>query len=67
MTEPRPAPVVKCPCGNTIHCIAFTNHCTQCGADYSFDGGRLAPREQWGEETGETAADILRETSYHEE
>jgi len=59
--------VIKCQCGNTIHCVAFTNHCLKCGRDYNFSGQILAQRSQWGEETGETAADIIRETSYHEE
>lgn len=37
---------------------SFLNPCT-CGADYSGTGQLLAPREQWGEETGESLADIL--------
>ena len=37
----------------------FTNTCDRCGDDYNSAGQRLAPREQWGEETGESAADIL--------
>lgn len=47
-------------CGVTFPCDDFTNTCADCGADYDSAGNRLAPREQWGEETGETAADILR-------
>jgi len=47
--------------------VAFTNHCLKCDLDYNFAGQLLAPRSRWGEETGETAADIIRETSYHEE
>ena len=39
-------------------CDSFTNTC-ECGRDYSFDGSLLAPRSQWGYETGETASDIL--------
>jgi len=38
----------------------FTNSCPDCGADYNWSGQRLAPREQWGEETGEHPADIAR-------
>ena len=34
-------------------------HTCDCGADYNWSGMRLAPRECWGEETGETAAEIL--------
>jgi hypothetical protein len=37
----------------------MTNTC-ECGRDYNWGGQLLAPRSQWGEETGETAADILR-------
>lgn len=46
-------PVVTCQCGEEVHCVSFTNTCS-CGADYNFAGQELAPREQWGEETGET-------------
>jgi hypothetical protein len=31
---------------------AFTNTC-RCGRDYNSSGTELAPREFWGEETGE--------------
>jgi 23S rRNA maturation-related 3'-5' exoribonuclease YhaM len=41
-----------CSCGNTIECNNFTNTC-RCGKDYNFSGSLLAPRSQWGEETGE--------------
>jgi hypothetical protein len=37
----------------------FTNTCDTCGADYDGGGNLLAPRSQWGEETGETYADIV--------
>jgi hypothetical protein len=59
--------VIECGCGNTIHCEAFTNHCTKCGTDYNFAGQILADRLHWGEETGETASEIIRETTYHED
>lgn len=49
--------MVKCDCGEEIMCHGFTSTC-ECGADYNMSGQRLAPREQWGEETGETYADI---------
>lgn len=49
----------RCHCGRIVECRGFTNTC-DCGADYNHAGQRLAPRSQWGEETGETAADILR-------
>jgi hypothetical protein len=47
-------------CGEEVILQGFTNTCERCGADYDIAGRRLAPREQWGWETGETAADILR-------
>lgn len=49
---------VKC-CGEWLMCDRFTNTCPHCETDYNGSGQQLAPREQWGEETGETAADIL--------
>ena len=55
----RPPKVIRCGCGRSVECDGFTNTC-ECGADYNWSGMRLAPRECWGEETGETAGDILR-------
>ena len=51
-------PVVTCVCGEDVDCQSFTNEC-ECGADYNFNGMRLAPRSQWGEETGEQWQDII--------
>lgn len=51
--------VVRCDCGAKVYCSTFTNTCDRCGADYNMDGQRLASRSQWGEETGESLADIL--------
>ena len=56
----RPIKVIKCDCGSLVYCDSFTNTCDKCEADYNTAGQRLAPRSQWGEETGETAADILQ-------
>lgn len=42
-----------CVCGCEIQLANFTNTCPGCGKDYNFAGTELAPREQWGEETGE--------------
>lgn len=50
--------VYQCACGKEVLCATPTNTC-ECGADYNMSGQRLAPREQWGEETGESASDIL--------
>ena len=49
---------VKC-CGHWLECDRFTNTCDHCGRDYNFSGQLLAHRSQWGEETGETASDVL--------
>jgi len=46
-------------CGRHVELDGFTNSCT-CGADYNWAGQELAHRSQWGEETGESLADILR-------
>lgn len=43
----------QCDCGEVVHLERFTNTCQGCGADYNMSGQILAPREQWGEETGE--------------
>lgn len=52
------AGVIRCRCGEPLELDdPMTNTCN-CGAEYNGAGQRLAPREQWGEETGETAADI---------
>lgn len=47
-------------CGQKVYLDRFTNTCDNCGTDYNSAGQELAPREQWGEETGESLADILR-------
>lgn len=48
----------KCECGGEVMLSGFTNTC-KCGADYNSSGQRLASREQWGEETGESLSEIL--------
>lgn len=50
--------VGRCTCGERVHLDGFTNTC-ECGIDYSMSGHELAPRSQWGEETGESVSDIL--------
>ena len=51
--------VGKCACGSHVDLDGFTNTCDRCGRDYNSAGQLLAPRSQWGEETGETASEIL--------
>jgi hypothetical protein len=56
-TQPK---VIECDnCRNHVALEHFTNTC-KCGADYNSCGTLLGPRSQWGEETGECLADILR-------
>jgi len=51
-TYREPAVGVCEECGEEVALAHFTNTC-ECGADYNSSGQRLAPRSQWGEETGE--------------
>ena len=57
--------VIKCVrCGGEVVLHGFTNTCECCLGfgyitDYSMSGQLLAPRSQWGEETNETASEIL--------
>lgn len=46
-------------CDNEVSLRGFTNTCDNCETDYNMSGQQLAPREQWGEETGESLSDIL--------
>jgi hypothetical protein len=46
-------------CGEEVILDRFTCTC-ECGVDYNGFGQELAPRSQWGEETGEYLGDILR-------
>jgi hypothetical protein len=52
--------VCECACGCEVELSGFTNTCDRCNRDYNMSGQLLAPRECWGEETGEHLADILR-------
>jgi hypothetical protein len=45
-------------CSQEVVLSGFTNTC-ECRADYNITGELLAPRSQWGEDTGESLADIL--------
>jgi len=46
-------------CDSEVVLYGFTNTCEKCETDYNMSGQELAPREQWGEETGESLSDIL--------
>lgn len=59
--EGRPL-TMRCECGRVL---SFGRpgsdvDCDHCGRTYNFAGQQLADRSQWGEETGETAADYDR-------
>ena len=59
--------VGRCACGHTVSLErSWINSCQGCGRDYNGSGQELAPREQWGEETGEHWTDIvnLRDGDY---
>lgn len=45
-------------CSRDVYLHGFTNTC-ECGIDYNMSGQELAHRSHWGEETGESLADIL--------
>jgi len=51
---------IRCDCGRTLVCLLNTNPC-ECGRDYNMSGQLLAPRSQWGMETGEHPADVARD------
>jgi hypothetical protein len=40
-------------CGDRMICADFTNTCPTCGKDFNWNGTLLAPREEWGWDTGE--------------
>lgn len=50
---------IRCSCGEIVALEHFTNTCHRCERDYNLGGQLLAPRDQWGEETGETYLDII--------
>lgn len=45
---------IECHCGASLALYSYwANSCTECEREYDDSGGLLAPREFWGEETGE--------------
>ena len=48
--------IIEC-CGEELHCFGLTNTCPICGADYNWNGSRLAPGAS---ETGESLEYIIR-------
>jgi hypothetical protein len=49
---------IRCDCGLQLVCSQDINPC-KCARDYNMSGQVMAPRNLWGEETGEHPADIL--------
>jgi len=49
------AKIIECVCKAHIQLWgSWANECEKCGREYNGAGQALAPREFWGEETGET-------------
>lgn len=56
---------IKCECGDKVYLTnGFANTCYSCGTDYNVFGERLASREEWGWETGESLADMMYDPEY---
>lgn len=52
--------VIRCQCGAEVELsMVMTNTCDKCHRDYNSSGQLLAPRSQWGWDTGESLSDIL--------
>ena len=54
--------LLRCDCGAEIEMGGPGEdvECDQCGREFNSGGQELAPREHWGEETGEHWTDIVR-------
>ena len=46
--------MIRCDCGCELTLHNWWSTECDCGTEYNGGGQRLAPRSQWGEETGET-------------
>lgn len=45
--------IIECYCGNELALSSSWANVCSCGIEFNGSGQELAPREQWGEETGE--------------
>lgn len=43
----------RCECGREVELYDYWANACECGREYNISGQLLAPREDWGEETGE--------------
>jgi hypothetical protein len=61
--------LILCDCGAEVQLDGYGHDtdCDSCGASYNSGGQRLAPRSQWGLETGETAMDYDLGFAGHED
>lgn len=56
----KPLKTIKCNnCEEEIVLVNSPTITCECGTDYNCFGQELAPREQWGWETGENIVDIM--------
>lgn len=53
----------RCDCGAEVYLHGWICPC-DCGREYNSAGQLLAPREQWGWETGEHPADVAAAETY---
>ena len=49
----RSLKVMRCDCGQEVWLYSVWSNECDCGLCYNGSGQQLAPRSQWGEETGE--------------
>ena len=51
----------QCTCGATVYLsLSLVNSCDKCKQEYNASGQLLAPRSQWGEDTGESISEIMQ-------
>jgi hypothetical protein len=51
--RPHRINVMRCDCGQEVWLYSVWSNECDCGLCYNGSGQQLAPRSQWGEETGE--------------
>jgi len=57
--------VLLCDCGEEFELVdTFYEECPSCGTGYNGAGQKLRPMNEWGEETGESLADIYNSDAW---